>query len=58
MKSQFKGNKASLPSKLCVACGKPMTWRKSWEKNWENVKYCSERCRRQGGSANASKLRS
>ena len=58
MKSQFKGNKASLPSKLCVACGKPMTWRKSWEKNWESVKYCSERCRRQGGAANASKLRS
>jgi len=22
------------------------TWRKKWEKNWEAVKYCSERCRR------------
>lgn len=42
----FKGNKQSLPSKPCVACGRPMSWRKKWEKNWEQVKYCSEACRR------------
>lgn len=41
----FKGNKASLPSKLCVACGREMTWRKAWAKNWSEVKYCSDRCR-------------
>ncbi|MEY4848585.1 MAG: hypothetical protein RLZZ36_1698, partial [Pseudomonadota bacterium] len=23
----FKGNKASLPSKPCVSCGRPMSWR-------------------------------
>lgn len=40
-----KGNKQSLPSKPCVACGRPMSWRKKWEKNWEQVKYCSEACR-------------
>ncbi|MEZ4462837.1 MAG: DUF2256 domain-containing protein [bacterium] len=45
---QFKGNKSSLPSKPCTVCGLPMTWRKSWAKNWEHVKYCSERCRRRG----------
>ncbi|WP_370625412.1 DUF2256 domain-containing protein [Polynucleobacter sp. CS-Odin-A6] len=22
-----------------------MTWRKSWEKNWESIKYCSDACR-------------
>jgi hypothetical protein len=22
-----------------------MTWRKSWAKNWEQVKYCSQSCR-------------
>jgi hypothetical protein len=22
-----------------------MTWRKKWEKNWDDVKYCSDRCR-------------
>jgi hypothetical protein len=22
-----------------------MEWRKSWAKNWDSVKYCSDRCR-------------
>ena len=41
----FKGNKASLPSKPCVACGREMSWRKGWAKNWADVKYCSDGCR-------------
>ncbi len=41
----FKGNKAFLPSKPCVACGREMSWRKSWAKNWDAVKYCSQACR-------------
>ena len=35
-----------LPSKICACCGREMVWRKSWAKNWEDVKYCSEKCRR------------
>lgn len=23
-----------------------MTWRKSWERNWDQVKYCSDACRK------------
>ena len=23
-----------------------MTWRKKWERNWEQVKFCSDACRR------------
>ncbi|MFM7533078.1 MAG: DUF2256 domain-containing protein [Rubrivivax sp.] len=42
----FKGNKAHLPSKPCEACGRPMSWRRAWAKNWEQVKYCSDACRR------------
>ena len=41
----FRGNKAHLPTKPCVACGRPMTWRKAWAKNWDEVKYCSTACR-------------
>ncbi|MGB8817974.1 MAG: DUF2256 domain-containing protein [Rhizobiaceae bacterium] len=37
-------SKANLPQKPCVHCAKPMVWRKSWAKNWEKVKYCSDRC--------------
>ncbi len=29
-----------------------MAWRKSWAKNWEMVKYCSDRC-----MADAKRLR-
>lgn len=41
----FKGNKSTLPSKPCQVCGRDMTWRKSWAKNWDEVKYCSDACR-------------
>lgn len=39
--------KQHLPEKICLICGRPFSWRKKWEKDWENVKYCSEKCRRQ-----------
>mmetsp|Transcript_22844 Transcript_22844/g.38196 ORF Transcript_22844/g.38196 Transcript_22844/m.38196 type:complete len:98 (-) Transcript_22844:1518-1811(-) len=42
----YKGNKQSLPQKDCAVCGRPFVWRKKWEKNWDEVRYCSERCRR------------
>jgi hypothetical protein len=41
----FKGNKATLPSKPCLVCGRPMSWRKAWAKNWDEVRYCSDACR-------------
>jgi hypothetical protein len=44
--SGFKGNKGFLPSKPCAACGRPMTWRKAWARNWEQVRYCSDACRK------------
>jgi hypothetical protein len=37
--------KTDLPTKICLACGLPFTWRKKWEKNWPDVKYCSDACR-------------
>ena len=33
--------------KKCLACGRAIQWRKKWDKNWEQVKWCSDRCRRQ-----------
>ncbi len=42
----FKGNKQGLPSKTCVACGRAMTWRKRWARSWDDVKFCSDACRK------------
>jgi len=39
-------HKVNLPSKVCKTCHLPFTWRKKWAKVWDQVKYCSERCRR------------
>ncbi|MFN4056791.1 MAG: DUF2256 domain-containing protein [Roseinatronobacter sp.] len=38
-------HKRDLPEKPCATCGRPFTWRKKWEKVWDDVRYCSDRCR-------------
>ena len=42
MKKPLKQN---LPAKICQVCKRPFTWRKKWEKVWDEVKYCSDKCR-------------
>lgn len=37
--------KQNLSTKPCGVCGLPFTWRKKWERDWQNVRDCSERCR-------------
>lgn len=49
--------KGDLPTKVCVQCGRPFTWRKKWERVWEEVKYCSDRCRREARSAGKAEQR-
>jgi hypothetical protein len=39
-------SKPHLPTKICVACGRPFAWRKKWARDWDQVLYCSDRCRR------------
>lgn len=43
--------KGDLPEKTCAACGLPFQYRKKWERCWDEVRYCSERCRREGKRA-------
>ncbi|MBC7695208.1 MAG: DUF2256 domain-containing protein [Burkholderiales bacterium] len=37
--------KRDLPTKICLVCQRSFTWRKKWEKDWAEVKYCSDKCR-------------
>jgi len=43
--------KENLPTKNCLVCQKPFTWRKKWQLVWSDVKYCSERCKRHKNQA-------
>jgi hypothetical protein len=38
--------KSDLPTKVCATCGLPFVWRKKWERDWDAVRYCSDRCRK------------
>ena len=35
-------------TKTCASCGRTIEWRKKWERNWDDVRYCGEACRRHG----------
>lgn len=35
-----------LPEKPCEVCGRRIVWRKKWERDWDNIKVCSEACRK------------
>ncbi len=30
----------------CAVCGLPFSWRSRWKDCWDEVRYCSQRCRR------------
>ncbi|WP_211348722.1 DUF2256 and DUF3253 domain-containing protein [Nocardioides litoris] len=32
--------------KTCQSCGRRIEWRKKWERDWDQVRYCSDACRR------------
>jgi hypothetical protein len=45
--------RSDAPTKTCAACGRTITWRKKWARDWAEVKYCSEACRRRAKGANS-----
>lgn len=34
--------------KTCQSCGRTIEWRKKWERDWDQVRYCSASCRKRG----------
>ena len=34
--------------KTCQSCGRTIEWRKKWERDWDQVRYCSSACRKRG----------
>jgi len=37
--------KNNLLQKICASCQRPFSWRKKWERDWNQVKYCSKKCK-------------
>ncbi len=37
---------SELPEKTCALCGRRITWRKKWERDWDKIRFCSDACRR------------
>jgi hypothetical protein len=42
--------KTNLPTKVCAACARPFAWRKKWAKTWDDVRYCSAACKKNGAA--------
>ncbi|WP_081401556.1 DUF2256 domain-containing protein [Acinetobacter modestus] len=39
--------KIHLPEKVCLNCHLTFSWRKKWERCWNEVQYCSKKCKSQ-----------
>lgn len=48
--------KRDLPEKTCPTCGRPFAWRKRWARVWDEVRFCSERCRRESRGGRVTPL--
>ena len=47
-------SKKDLPRKICAACQRPFAWRRKWARDWDEVRFCSERCRSRARSGKAA----
>jgi hypothetical protein len=44
-----------LPEKICATCSRPFAYRKKWRSCWDEVRYCSDRCRAHRRAARGDK---
>jgi hypothetical protein len=44
--TKLKGFKSNLPTKICENCTRPFQYRKKWKLVWDQVKYCSDKCKK------------
>ena len=44
---KLKGFKENLPTKICPQCTRPFQYRKKWKKVWQEIVYCSQKCKKE-----------
>jgi hypothetical protein len=42
--------------RICAVCGRSISWRRKWARDWEQVKYCSDACRKRGLSGHDRRI--
>lgn len=47
---------AEPEEKTCASCGRRIEWRKKWARDWDQVRYCSDACRRRKVTAEDERL--
>ncbi len=47
---------SAVPTRSCAGCGRTITWRKKWARDWTSVRWCSDACRRAGRSGQDREL--
>ena len=47
MRGDRMGPVPTPPDKTCASCGRRITWRATWARSWDEVRFCSDACRRQ-----------
>ena len=45
-----------METKHCNSCGRPFDKQKRFEKNWDEIKYCSAKCRKEKLEKNQTEL--
>lgn len=35
-------------ARTCASCGRRIEWRRAWARDWDDVRWCSDACRRRG----------
>jgi hypothetical protein len=44
--------KLNLETKVCQNCSRPFAWRKKWERVWDEVRFCSKKCKAESKKIN------
>jgi hypothetical protein len=42
--------------RTCASCGRRIEWRAKWARDWDQVRWCSDACRRRGVGAQDTEL--
>ncbi|MEO0336603.1 MAG: DUF3253 domain-containing protein [Pseudomonadota bacterium] len=48
--------KIERDEKICKTCCLPFGYRKKWQDNWDEVQFCSEKCRKRRGHPAKDKI--